>query len=70
MVVTWHAPNNYSGEWDVFFRDVDALDIGWAGSWVAGTYNYLDKVELDGVVYLAAGVGVTSKPFIMEWEDG
>jgi hypothetical protein len=64
IMATWQTPNGYSGAWDVFFRDVDALDIGWRGEWVMGeSYNFLDKVELDGVTYIALGEGITSQPF-------
>ena len=64
IVVTWvpvdGAPR---GAWEVWFRDVDASDDDWQGTWAAGTYELDQKVEFGGKAYISLEDDNTSTPF-------
>ncbi len=54
IVVTWDTvAGDPRGSWEVWFRDVDASDVNWQGTWEAGIYAQGDKVELDGKTYIS-----------------
>ncbi len=55
VVATWDtAEGDPRGQWDVWFRDVDASDLDWQGAFEDGqSYSFGDKVELDGATYLS-----------------
>ena len=64
VVVTWDTElGNPRGTWEVWFRDVDASDVNWEGTWVAGTYAEGEKVELDGKTYISLIDDNQSSPF-------
>lgn len=65
IVAVWDTVNgDPRGKWEVWFRDVDASDIDWQGEWDSTeTYNYGDKVELNGKTYISVADNNTSIPF-------
>ncbi len=65
IVATWDpVDGDRGGEWEVYFRDVDASDVDWQGTWEDGTYDLDDKVESDGKTYISLEDDNTSIPFI------
>lgn len=66
IIATWDTENgNPRGEWEIWFRDVDASDIDWYGEWLLGTtYSYGNKVEHEGKTYISmVDDNVGSLPF-------
>jgi len=65
ILATWtSADGDPRGMWEVWFRDVDASDVDWQGTWEMGTtYGEGDKVELDGKVYISLRGDNVSRPF-------
>ena len=55
IIATWDTENgDPRGEWEIWFRDVDASDIDWYGEWLSGsTYSYGNKVEHDGRTFIS-----------------
>ncbi len=55
IIATWDTENGEPrGNWEVWFRDVDASDIDWQGAWLVGsTYSYGDKVEHSGYTFIS-----------------
>jgi len=61
ILATWDVElGNTRGTWEIWFRDVDAIDIDWQGTWAAegkladgAGYEQGDKVELDGKTYIS-----------------
>ena len=53
--LSWDADQaSRSGEWAVYFRDVDAGEINWTGNWATATvYSTYDKVVHDGNSYVS-----------------
>lgn len=65
--VTWSASlGTQWGEWEVEFRDVDAADTNWDGSWSAGSYSMFDKVYADGSAFVSLSDDNTTEPFLIE----
>ena len=64
ILATWDTVDgDPRGSWEVWFRDVDASDDDWEGSWIDGTYDQDDKVEHDGKTYISLKDLNTSEPF-------
>ncbi len=62
--LSWDSdPAQPFGEWEIFFRDVDAGDINWTGNWATGSvYSTDDKVIHAGSSYVSLmdnNVGLT-----------
>ncbi len=66
LMLTWTADEGMDwGEWDVYFRDVDASDVNWVGEFVPGqVYSENDKVVSDGFAFISLKDNNTSVPLI------
>ncbi len=64
IIATWNATEAQNfGEWEVFIRDVDSDDLGWAGEWASGiTYTLYDKVVHAGKSYISLEDQNASRP--------
>ncbi len=64
IVATWDVVSgDPHGTWEVWFRDVDASDVDWEGTWEGvGEYEVGAKVELDGKTYISLEDDNTSQP--------
>ncbi len=68
IVVTWvPVDGDPRGAWEVWFRDVDASDDDWDGTWGAAKaavgYELDQKVEFGGKAYISLEDDNTSTPF-------
>jgi len=64
IVAVWDTVSgDPRGAWEVVFRDVDASDNDWEGTWEQGTYGLGDKVEKDGITYISIEDDNVSTPF-------
>jgi len=66
IVATWESTSgDPRGQWEVWFRDVDASDVSWQGAWLEDyEYGYGDKVVMvDGKTYISIADENTAQPF-------
>lgn len=65
IIASWDTvQGDPRGTWEVWFRDVDASDLGWQGEWERTGDGYAagDKVEHDGSVFVSLEDSNTSQP--------